>query len=162
MDWSTLIATLAVLLAIVALYFETRRSRVAIQTEAILSLSDRFDSSLFRDIRRKAAKKLLEAKPAAAELSDVLNFLSTIAFFVKTHAFDKDLVYYHFSWWMIRYWHAASGFIEQERQTDPDSWIALERLIGALQEKEQLELHPRDAYSAERIASFLRRESRLP
>lgn len=161
-DWAIIVSSIAVLVAVIALFVQTRNARIALQTQALLSLSDRFDSEEMRTIRRRAASNLLTQKPSDDELADILDFLSSIAFLRSKGAIDRALAYNQFSWWMVRYWHAASPFIVEERLRDPRSWTMLERVVSELEKLEEHEGFPQDAYSAEKIREFLLRESRLP
>ncbi len=161
-DWAIVISSTAVVVAVIALIVQTRNARIALQTQALLSLSERFDSAEMRAIRRRAASNLLAMKPSDDELADILDFLSSIAFLRSKGAIDRALAYNQFSWWMVRYWHAASPFIVEERERDPQSWTMLERVVSELEKIEEHEGLPPDAYSAEKIREFLSREARLP
>jgi len=74
-DWNATAAIVGVLVALGALIFQTRRSRLALETESILSLTERMDSSRLRHLRRTAAGGLINHKEEKNhELSEVLNF----------------------------------------------------------------------------------------
>ena len=161
-DWAIVVSSIAVAVAVIALLVQTRNSRIAVQTQALLSLSERFDSAAMRAIRRKAASNLLARKPSDDELADILDFLSSIAFLRSRRAIDRALAYNQFSWWMVRYWHAASPFIVEERERDPQSWMMLEQVVRELEKLEEHDGFPRDAYSVEKIREFLSREASLP
>jgi len=158
-DWNTTAAIVGVLVAMGALIFETRRSRLALETESILSLTERMDSSRLRYLRRTAAGSLINHKEENRELSEVLNFFNTIAVLVESKALNDDLAFREFSWWMIRYWACAVGYVAAERKTDPRGWGSLERVVTRFAKLEQKWGYP--SPSDEHLQAFLRSEAQL-
>jgi len=161
LDWTAIAGLGAALVAIAALVLETRRARVTLQTEALLSLSERFDSQAMRKTRQVAASKLLGAEESNYELADILDFFSTIAFLRARGAIDRELAYNQFSWWVIRYWHAARNYVQARRAVDRNLWITLERFVTDLQKRERKEGYAPDSYSPDMIRSFLMEEMRI-
>jgi len=146
-----------VLVALIALIFQTRRSRLALATESILSLTDRVNSSRLRHLRRTAAGRLINHEDDNRELSEVLDFFSTIAILVYSKALNKDLAFREFSWWMIRYWACAKEYVDTERKTDPGAWKTLERVVTRFATLEKKWGYPLD----EHLEEFLQSEAQL-
>lgn len=62
MDWqafSSIIGFAGIIIALMALLFETRRSRIALKTETLLTLDERMRSPDTKSLRKAAAKKIL-------------------------------------------------------------------------------------------------------
>ncbi len=168
-DWvslGTIISLLAVGITIFSLALETRNSRIALQTDALLRLTEKFDSDRFRALRRMAAFRLLSLdRGKIAEhnyaLDEVLESLSEIAFLLKKKAIDEELVFNQFSWWIIRYWLCSLEHIETVRKQDPLSWFTFEALARKMLEGEKKEGYSDDNYSHEMLHQFLQDEYRL-
>lgn len=161
MDWisfSSIVGLFTALTAIVALIYEVRQSRISLQTEALLGLSEKMDSKEIREIRQEAARKLLAKEYPNSELSDILDFFGTIAFLCECKAINNDLAYKEFSWWMIRYWLASSEFIMAERQLDPKGWETLENVVNQLYEREKKEGYSDECYTEKSLQKFLGEE----
>lgn len=161
-DWSALssiVGFVAVIVAVIALVIETRKSRFALETEVILMLTKRMDSGIVRSLRRAAAKKLLKGETPNFELEEVLGFFGTVAFLVESKAINPDLTFKEFSWWMIRYWLCAEDHVRKARITDPLCWATLERVVKKLADREQKAGYAPP--SAEMLQAFLQCEAEL-
>ena len=158
-DWNATAAIVGVLVALGALIFETRRSRLALETESILSLTERMDSSRLRHLRRTAAGRLISHEEKNRELSEVLNFFNTIAVLVESKALNDNLAFREFSWWMIRYWACAVEYVGAERKTDPRGWGSLERVVTRFAKLEKNWGYP--SPSDEHLKEFLQSEAEL-
>ncbi len=162
-DWTAVAGITGIitsLAAIIALILETKKARIVLQTEALLSLSERMDSQDMRRARQIAAARLLTSTTPNYEIADILDFFSTIAYLQEKGAIDKDLAFNQFSWWMIRYWRAAQDYVRARRQIDRQLWLTLERVVIDLQRREQKGGYVPDSYSAEMIRTFLQEEAR--
>jgi hypothetical protein len=169
MDWiglGTIISLLAVGITIISLAFETRHSRIALQTDALLRLSEKFDSDRFRALRKIAAFKLLSldngnANEYSYALDEVLETLSEIAFLRKKKAINDELVFNQFSWWVTRYWLCSQEHIKEIRKQDPLSWYTFEEFAKKMLEREKKEGYSDDNYSDEMLQQFLQDEYSL-
>lgn len=163
-DWSaisTIIGLVTAIIAVGALILETRRSRVALQTEALLSLVEKMDSPEVKTFRMTAAQKLLAHEMPNYELSDVLDFFGTIAFLADSGAIDFDLTYKEFSWWIVRYWASAEDYIKKEREIDVQGWVTLEKVVKRLVLLEKKSGYPPESYSSEALHAFLLEEAKI-
>lgn len=150
-------AIIGVFLALVALVIESRRDRFTLQTQVLLGLDERFQSSEIRALRQQAAANLIAKAPNNYQLSQVLDFLATIAFLYERKAIDQDLAYRNFAYWMVRYWLCSTEFVRTERILDPSGWMTLERTISGFVQKEKREGYP--IYTDEILEAFLLEES---
>ena len=154
-DWTavgTIVSLMAVVFAIVTLSIETRQSRIALQTDALLRLAEQFDSDRMRKLRRIGANGMLKQAPGYEDvctLDEILEFFGEIAFLRKQNALDDDLVFNQFSGWAIRYWLCSTERVRQVRIQDPLGWVTLEKFVKALHARERKEGYPEDSYSAD-------------
>lgn len=158
MDLATLaalISGIASLLAVIGLWVELRRSRVALMTETALRLEERFYSPEMIATRQIAAKKLIDGDPYNHELSEVLDFHATMTSLLKRRAIDRQLVLDLQEYWMIRYYLVSQPYITEARKYDPDSWVSLGELVDKLLSKSNDNLNP------EALQLFLYEEARL-
>ncbi len=155
MSISDLVSVVGVLTAIIALIIESRMTKIALYTQAMLELNKEFYGGKISERRRSAAKKLLLNQSAPRELEDILDFFTDIAIMTERGALDKNLVYDMYSYWMIYYWEIAQDVVKEGRKKDPEGWKVLERLVVKLAKDEKLD------HSPEAIKSFLREEARV-
>lgn len=153
MSISDIISLFGFLIAICALILESRMTRLALYTQAILDLNKEFYAGKMYSLRVSAAKKILTKKKANRDLSDILDFFTDIAILAERGALDKKLAYDLFSYWMIYYWEISQNVINSARKNDPESWLVLERLVKKVSKEQSLDLSP-DA-----ITSFLKEEA---
>lgn len=153
MSISDIISLFGFLIAICALILESRMTRLALYTQAILDLNKEFYAGKMYSLRVSAAKKILTKKKANRDLSDILDFFTDIAILAERGALDKKLAYDLFSYWMIYYWEISQNVINSARKNDPESWLVLERLVKKVSKEQCLDLSP-DA-----ITSFLKEEA---
>ncbi len=152
-------SVVAVIITLVIFIIEARHSNLALKTELLLNLQEKFDASEFREIRKTAARKLLNREDPNYELSDVLDFFASIGFLYQRKAIDQDLAFNNFSYWMIRYWLCSEEYIAQERQVDILGWVTLEKITIVLMKREMKSGYP--PYTKELLTRFLQEEGRL-
>jgi hypothetical protein len=129
LDVGVIIALASVLVAVVALWLETRRSRLAMNADMLLRLDERFCGAEMRQARCTAAQKLAARAAVNNELGDILDFFTNIAYMVKYGALDAGMAYEAFNYWVLRYWYVGQDYIGAIRQTDPESWLSLAYLV---------------------------------
>ena len=146
----------SVVVAMVALWLESKKTRLTTQADILLRLDERFCCSEMRTLRGNASGKLLAGKLPNNELGDILDFFSNLAYMVNRGALDMELVYAPFEYWITGYWCAAQGYISKQRQFDPESWLTLENLIKRMElMKKSTEAHLSD----ESLRAFLEEEA---
>ena len=155
---TVVIAVFSAILAVVALAFEVRRSRIALQADLLLRLDERFFGSDMLRTRRAAAKKLLAKERPNYELGDILGFFATVAMLLERKAIDTDLTYDVFEYWIVRYWNSAKEHVAGERKYDPESYLSLERLVDRLVPLRTKSNQP--PLTDEECTRFLREEAR--
>lgn len=84
-----------------------------------------------------------------------MDFFCDIAILTERGALDKSLVYDEFSYWILYYWEVAQDVVRSERNRDPDSLVALERLRNKLATMEKIDRSP------EAVRSFLEEEAQI-
>jgi len=158
-EYGSVAAFLSVMIALVGLLLETRKSRLAMQSDILLRIDERFCCSETRTLRQKAARKLLKRETPNYELTEVLDFFTLIAYMVEHGALSPRLAYAPYEYWICRYWHSAKEHITETRRFEPESWVTLERLVQKL---ERIGMEKgRQAYTDEELARFLREEEAL-
>ncbi|MCX6565666.1 MAG: hypothetical protein NTW38_04470 [Candidatus Aminicenantes bacterium] len=136
----TAVATIGALItsttAIVALVIEGRRSRIALQTDLLMTYYDKFYSPEMKQLRKTAAEKLLLNQFPNFELEDVLDYFGIIAVLLQRKVIDFKLAFGLFDWWILRYWGCAERYIQTRREDamDPDMemWTVLEGMVTQL------------------------------
>lgn len=160
-DIASTFSIVAVFIAIVALVIESRRDRLALQTDLLLRLDEKLHATGFKSLRRAAAQKLLVDERPNYELEEVLELLSTIAFLYERKALDSDLTYKQFSYWIDRYWVCGKSYVvETSRKYDPLSHKTLEKVAEIFIKTELRSGYP--PFSDEVIQAFLQDEAHLP
>ncbi len=82
---SIVIPLLTILIAVIALILQTRHSRIALQTDALLRCLEKFDGERMRAFRRMASCYLLKHSVTVerkSALEEVLEFFGDLAFLV--------------------------------------------------------------------------------
>jgi len=158
-DLASVFGIVAVLVAIVALVMESRRDRFALQADLLLRLDEKLHSPELKSLRRIAAEKLLHNENPNYELEEVLDYLSTIAFFYERKAIDTDLTYKNFSYWLGRYWLCGRTYVvEESRKHDPQGYQTLEKVAEVFVQRELKSGYP--PFGEEILRAFLLEEAR--
>src|SRR3989304_2172143 len=98
LDLSSVVGLVSVVLAVAALWLETRRSRLAMHADMLLRLDERFCGATMRQQRQEAARKLLAGAMPNNDLGDLLDFFSNIAYMVNRSALDEVMAYEAFQY----------------------------------------------------------------
>ena len=137
----SLIAALAALttatVSVIALWIQGRRWSIALQTDLLLKLTEKFYDPQMRQIRRLAAQKLMGGQTADFEdVYQLLDFFVLLGTLLDKKALSLDLTYILFEYWIVRYWHCVAPRIHDLRKdhSDPELFITLERLAGKMDE----------------------------
>ena len=131
----SILGGLASLSAVIALIFELRMSRLTLQTEALLHLSDVFITDRMIKYRQNAARNILLGNTENEALSEVLDNFSTIASLAQSGALNKKTINDMFGYWIIYYTITAKSYIESERKVDPNTWVNLEKFADKLEKR---------------------------
>lgn len=136
-----LAAVAAILIAIITILVESKRSRFSIGVDLILKLDSDFNNRDFKEIRKQAAvaSRSGDLSKGGNEIDSIIDFFEGVAFFVKRGAVDKETVWHFFFAYMHRFWHFANKYINEERKTDPTLWAASNKLYLQLLDIEKKE-----------------------
>lgn len=159
-DWNAITAITAVAVAVMTAIIqilESRRARLALQTEIVLNLEENFFTEDMRKSRKTAASKLMGATYPNPELTKILDFFSRAAMLVESKALDLSLTYKMQEYWITRYWHCGQKHIKQVRTKDHAIWSTLERLVNKLMAYREARGHP--LFTDEQLADFLKEEA---
>ena len=147
-------------IAVVALYIEGRRNRIALQTELLLNLNEQMNSMEMKRLRRKVAKNLIAKRKPNYELGELLDFYSMVCYLYRCKATNTDLLYNQFGWWIIRYWLCSKEWILNVRiDVDPDGWRNLESVANEFLIRDAKDGHPQP--SENMLKRFLELETSL-
>src|SRR5205085_13528 len=108
------------IITIVALIAESKRSRFSLSVDLIMTLDERFNSDLIRKARRAAAKSINDK--TYNEVDDVLDFFETVGMLTRRHALDEQLVWSTFSYWFYFYWYSTKEYIHETQKGNPTIW----------------------------------------
>lgn len=170
MDYNAIIAwasVVAVLVALIALIAESKRSRFSAGVEIILRLDKDFYSPYFKEIRKQAAFAFRNkdySNGSNAAIDSILNFFEGVAFFTKRGIVDKETVWYFFFTYLYRFWHFAGEYITNERKFDPTIWTGCIHLYSQLlkiEKKARKNLGGNIELSKEDLDNFLLDELKL-
>ena len=154
-DVAALVGIFSSLVAIVGLIVELRSSRLALQTQTLLDLEERFYSQEMKTLRQTAAKKLLAAETNNPELEDTLDFLHSVVMLIERKVIDPKLAKEFYKYWIARYWQAAESYILAVRKIDdPFTYTKIEHLARQI-----IKESPEINYSAEANKVFLLKEA---
>lgn len=126
---NTFAGFISVTIAVVALWLETRKSRISLQADILMRLDDKFATDSLRKMRQTACKKLLAGEKNNSELSEVLNFFTLLSYMVNENALEPRMAFLNFEYWSRRYWLISQEHIMKERSYDPGSWENFEMLL---------------------------------
>jgi len=161
MDYNALALTIGLfsaIFAVVAVWLESRRSRIALQADLLLKLNERFYGPQLLKWRQTAARKLLKEEYPNHELEDLLDFFWVVAKLVQRKAIDARLAYDSFEYWIVRYWQCAEKLVEESRRYDSESWEAVEQLSNKLAAERSKMTQP--PLTKEERVRFLKEEAR--
>ena len=139
MNYNLLAAIIAILMAafsVISLVVQGHRWRRALQTDHTFRLIEKFYSPEMRDIRRLAARKILNNEISNYEdVYQLLDFFILIGTLIKKKALSLDLIYTLFEYWIVRYWYVTKPKIEELRRVhhDKDLCMTFEKLAGILE-----------------------------
>lgn len=166
--WSALIAAAALIVMIGFQIAGWRRDRFSRGVDAVRSMDVRWESTEFREQRRRAATFLI-SKDASDDfgkeaLYGVLNFFETLGFFYSKKITDAETLWHFFGTWVLPYYAAAQAFIETEHKQDPNVYSELKSLFDALCKVERKK-HPSKSTehmtSESQVLGFLKTEETL-
>jgi hypothetical protein len=163
MAWA---AVAAALIAVITVWFESRRSRFSTGVDLILRLDNDFNSPHFKEIRKQAAVAFSSGDYSSGSnaIDSILNFFEGVAFFTKRGAVDKKTVWHFFFTYMYRFWHFADKYMKKEREADPTLWTACIDLYSQLlkiEKQDRQRLGGDINLSEEDLEKFLSEELKL-
>ena len=128
----------ALLVSIIGLALELRRSRGARNVDLIIDFDKRFESEEMRRKRKLTGEFLSQPQrpstkdPKWSEVDDVIDFFETLGTCVRTGHINVELAYRFFYYWLGRYWLACETYINEARETVPQQWDDAEWLYKKL------------------------------
>jgi hypothetical protein len=133
-----------VIVAIGAIIVESRRALFMKGIEIVMQMDARFETPEFRQLRRIAARHLLDGRPAhdaegAQALADVLNFFETLAFLHRRNAVSIDMIWHTFGTWILTYIKAADEYLKRRQAKDPNCFRDACHLFEAVWAQEEKE-----------------------
>ncbi len=136
-DTITAIGTIILaIVAIVALFWQTKSFRLSLAADLSMKLDDRFQEEEFRATRSKAARALKE-HIAENEAEDVFDFFETVGMFVRLRALKAEIVHSLFFHWINLYWVAGRDHIRKRQTTAKCLWRDFESLYKKVLEIER-------------------------
>jgi hypothetical protein len=122
--WGTIALAL---IAIVALIWESRSTRLALGADVLLKLQEQFDGKQMLIFRRKAVESILSCRSKTTtgltdDVDDVLDFFENVALLVRRKVLDTELVWHSFNYWIRGYYSVAADHIKTEREKYPTRW----------------------------------------
>ena len=147
------------IIAIVALYVDGRRNRIALQTQLLLHLNEQWCSDEIKMLRRRVAQNLLRKRSPNYELGELLDFISVICYLYQDKAVNVNCIATQFGWWIVRYWLCAKEWVSNIRAVDPEGWKTFELVAGKLMllDERRGSMPPSD----QELCYFLKVESQL-
>ncbi len=160
-----IVAVVGAIVSILALAYQIWRSRFVLSIDLLLKFEADFFGPGKRELRSKAASGMLREPPDFSETEAVLDFFETIALLVKKRALDVYMVWHTFDYWISRYDEAASSYIRDRQQREPQVWKDLNGLVQALRKLEAKEARrsgasPPVLIPPDEIRRFLEEESK--
>ncbi len=160
--YALIIALITILISLITLMIQGRQWKVALQTDHLFKLTDKFYSPEMRKVRQLAAEKLITNQTSDfEEIYQLLDFFIIIGSLIKRNALSIQLTYTMFEYWIVRYWYVVEPHVKALRieHKDPELCITLEKLAHDMNDYRQSRgLIPISREEAER---FLKSESRI-
>lgn len=153
---------LAVLVAIITLLVQMRRSKFSLNVDLLLKLNDHFNSDRFKTLRRAAAKSIKTHTFGEAE--EVVDFFEMIGLLVRRRALDPELVRHSFFYWIHSYRCALDHHITIVRQKDPTVWenfVFLHKKVTSVEKRKRKCLDSAIKLTETDLQEFVRDESTL-
>lgn len=134
-DWnvvSTSIAMIAILITIIGMWLENRRSRQITAIDLFLRTEEKFrhDKDML-ETRKKASNALLNGR-VTPEVYDILNYFELVGELLKKRVFDNEMAWNSFYFRAVGYWFATQKHLEEIRADDPTVYGSYEYLIEKL------------------------------
>lgn len=161
------ISSLGPLIALAALIYEVRETKLSHSTDVILKLSERFNNSEMRKIRAKAAKKLLKQDDIGdVSVDDILNFFEEIGLLLETKSIRLRPTWALFYYWVSYYYEASIIYRNEYQKSDPNLHKGLDFLYKSLEREELKQRRFRSRFITkeerkEQFIGFLEQEASL-
>lgn len=183
-DWNAIaaiasaIAALAAVATAIVAYRQTRQASGLAKSTAdqalelakfnaeflsVQHLDTQWQSQRMTEMRRSAAKALLQGKPNL-DLDQILDFFEEIARLVKRGILPTETAWHAYYWPIANYWAVSSAYAQKTRSDEGATWNTLPDMIAAMREFEATESkRPLNqiAPSKTQTAEFLEDESKL-
>lgn len=145
---SDIIAALALLVSVVAAWAAFRsakaaenanraaasQTRIALQTDSLFKLEERFNSRELLGERARAAPAL-RTNPIGPDIEDVLDFMDTIGLYLKNGALNEDDVWNTFGYWILRYWLLSENYVREKQRKGQSLWDNFASLADKMSKK---------------------------
>lgn len=128
----TWVPLVAILVTIVGMWLENRRSRVLSSVDLFLRTEQQFrhDKDMI-DTRQKAASALLEGL-VTPEVYDVLNYFELVGELLRKRVFDPEMAWNSFYFRATGYWFASEKYLQAVRMDDPTIYGSYAYLVDIL------------------------------
>lgn len=127
--WATAIT---VLIAVIAIWLEARRTAVSRGVDILMKYSSEFSSDEFLTRRQRFAKilkKKMKGKLTRKDQNELvalatffLDHYEVIGFLLRKKILDKQLVYVYYSYTLIGYWRYLKEVIDTYKKDEPTLW----------------------------------------
>ncbi|MBI5354776.1 MAG: hypothetical protein HZB50_19200 [Chloroflexi bacterium] len=127
--WATAIT---VLIAVIAIWLEARRTAVSRGVDILMKYSSEFSSDEFLTRRQRFAKilkKKMKGKLTRKDQNELvalatffLDHYEVIGFLLRKKILDKQLVYVYYSYTLIGYWRFLKEVIDTYKKDEPTLW----------------------------------------
>lgn len=127
------------MITILLFVLQARKYHAVTVADLSLRLRSQFDEPRMRKLRADAASALQNDVYPNQALSELLDWLSQLAYLDRARLTDRKLVHAQFSFWVFGYWTAAAQFLREERKVEPKGWKELERFVKELERVDKYE-----------------------
>jgi ribosomal protein L20 len=172
--WATFITALAAIItaitAIITVIVQDRRSRYSQGVQVLMKLSDQFNSTEFKEKRKKFAKLILSKVKRNENvkellLGEILDHFQLVGILLNKKVLNTELVHSKYFFWLLHYYYFSRNHIQRFRQAynDPTAWEDVDKLFEKLSVVERKyrgdvrEISP----SEESMRDFLESEAHL-
>lgn len=137
---SAIASTFTAVLAVFVVIIEGRRWRLALQTDLLMKLFEKFYEIDMRRLRQEAAKQFITGNFTDFEaVYELLDYFTVLGVLVKRNAISIDLTYALFEYWITRYWYWFEKYVHDLRikHGDPELLTTFENLAKTFRKLRQ-------------------------
>jgi len=154
--WSALTAAV---IAIVALWIESRRSRFSLGIDLLLKLDHNFKTERMCTARQTVAKAY-QMNKSENDIDEILDFFEMIGLLTHRGALSDILVWHNFFYWIHGYYLLSRDYIKAAQSEDPTVWqnlVSLHKRLVAIEKRERRCTDSQLQLTKEELTEFLTR-----